>query len=186
MLSLETMANIDAKKCFWRCLVLSVCQHCSICVLSDIVAKSVLSDVLSACRTKDNSRVGFDETMDMAKYLTKNSGSEDGVVNTRYELRAVVVHHGSGSSAGHYTAYARAGSIVDHRGITIGRFLTIFDLLLMQVLTIGFTSMMIVACRLPHLKSSILPRTFSSVRSYPRQSLIVVAYPLLVLADQRK
>lgn len=67
-------------------------------------------------RTKIDLRIKFPiHALDLTRFVL-NSGPETRRSNSNsiYDLAAVIVHHGSGTSNGHYTAYATHGGTWMH------------------------------------------------------------------------
>lgn len=67
-------------------------------------------------RTKIDLRINFPiKALDLSRYVL-NSGPETRRSNSNsvYDLVAVIVHHGTGTSNGHYTSYAYHNSVWMH------------------------------------------------------------------------
>jgi len=75
-----------------------------------------VTNSLTHFRTKIDLRIQFPITaLDLSKFVL-NSGPETRRSNScsTYDLAAVIVHHGSGTSNGHYTSYAYNNGIWLH------------------------------------------------------------------------
>jgi ubiquitin carboxyl-terminal hydrolase 3 len=101
-------------------------MYCA-CTLSDFDGIAIIGEKLSfyfgkvfnfflKFRTKIDLRIKFPiQALDLTGFIL-NSGPETRRSNSHsiYDLAAVIVHHGSGTSNGHYTAYACNGGTWMH------------------------------------------------------------------------
>ena len=58
--------------------------------------------------------------MDLSDYLTQKNANNNHETNCIYDLYAIINHHGSSISLGHYTAYARTPDRLDTSSDEIG------------------------------------------------------------------